>query len=180
MVRRVRLTLIVWLFSIVTAIAPKRAGDQLLAHLRGSTSGSRILSTSSAIATGEPPNCYSKMPNDVLSSSGANKTDSNNRYSPSNRDSTEQNSLDNLWTWTVNGSKIDGTLSFLTGAVELIQRILAYWRDQVLTWWSKLQQRVSRWSSGTEFSIEDEEDSDEGEYEDTTDDDISEQRAVLR
>jgi hypothetical protein len=83
-----------------------------------------------------------------------------------------QNNLEDLWTWSINGSKIDGSLSFLTGAVKVVQKVLSYWRDEVLTWWDRFRNRCSRWTSGVESSEEEGETSDEGDDAETTDEDI--------
>ena len=92
--------------------------------------------------------------------------------SPKTNCTAGQNNFEDLWTWSINGSKIDGSLSFLTGAVKLVQKVLSYWRDEVLTWWDRFRIRYSRWISGVESSEEEGETSDEGEYAETTDEEI--------
>jgi hypothetical protein len=52
-----------------------------------------------------------------------------------------QNNIDSLWTWSINGAKVAGSLAILTGSVKIIQAVLAYWRDEVLTWWGRVKRR---------------------------------------
>jgi hypothetical protein len=52
-----------------------------------------------------------------------------------------QNNVDTLWTWSINGAKVAGSLVLLTGAIKVIQGILGYWRDEVLTWWNRMKRR---------------------------------------
>jgi hypothetical protein len=54
-----------------------------------------------------------------------------------------QNNIDNLWTWSINGAKVAGSLAILTGSIKVIQVVLAYWRDEVLTWWDRVKRRWS-------------------------------------
>jgi hypothetical protein len=73
-----------------------------------------------------------------------------------------QNNIDDLWTWSLNGAKIAGSLAIFTGSVKLIQAVMAYWRDEVLTLWDRAKRRWNRLSTGLETSddSEDEEDYD--------------------
>lgn len=73
-----------------------------------------------------------------------------------------QNNVDDLWTWSLNGAKIAGSLAIFTGSVKVIQAVMAYWRDEVLTWWDRVKRRWNRLSTGLESSddSEDEEDYD--------------------
>jgi hypothetical protein len=73
-----------------------------------------------------------------------------------------QNNIDDLWTWSLNGAKIAGSLAIFTGSVKVIQAVMAYWRDEVLTWWDRVKRRWNRLSTGLESSddSEDEEDYD--------------------
>ena len=52
-----------------------------------------------------------------------------------------QNNIDSLWTWSINGAKIAGSLVIFTGSIKIIQAVLAYWRDEVMTWWVRMQRR---------------------------------------
>jgi hypothetical protein len=52
-----------------------------------------------------------------------------------------ENSIGDLWTWSINGAKIAASLAILTGSIKVIQALMGYWRDQVLTWWARLRQR---------------------------------------
>jgi hypothetical protein len=54
-----------------------------------------------------------------------------------------QNNIDHLWTWSINGAKVAGSLAILTGSIKVIQAVLAYWRDEVLTWWDRVKRRWS-------------------------------------
>jgi hypothetical protein len=56
-------------------------------------------------------------------------------------ESNAQNNIDSLWTWSINGAKVAGSLAILTGSVKIIQAVLAYWRDEVLTWWGRVKRR---------------------------------------
>jgi hypothetical protein len=59
----------------------------------------------------------------------------------SSGDNEIQNNVDTLWTWSINGAKVAGSLVLLTGAIKVIQGILGYWRDEVLTWWNRMKRR---------------------------------------
>ena len=63
-----------------------------------------------------------------------------------------QNNIDSLWTWSINGAKVAGSLALLTGSIKVIQAVLGYWRDEVLTWWDRFKRRFSRLSSEPESS----------------------------
>ena len=67
-----------------------------------------------------------------------------------------QNNVDALWTWSVNGAKVAGSFVIITGAIKVIQTVLRYWTDEVVTWWGKMKRR---WSTlGTkDISSDDEE-----------------------
>jgi hypothetical protein len=52
-----------------------------------------------------------------------------------------QNNVDTLWTWSINGAKVAGSLVLITGAIKVIQGLLGYWRDEVLTWWDRMKRR---------------------------------------
>lgn len=65
-------------------------------------------------------------------------------------DSDVQNNIDGLWTWSINGAKVAGSLAILTGSVKIIQAVMAYWRDEVLTWWDRVKRRWSIFWRGKE------------------------------
>jgi len=156
---------------MVLGSSPKSAEEESMSHLQIGISDSKILLPTAS--SRELSDCYNTTKNRSLDISTPKKTNSRDGIPCSNSKTTDdQNNLDNLWTWTVNGSKIEGSLSFLTGAVELVQNVLAYWRGEVLTWWSKFQRRISRWSSGIESIDKNEEENTEQEFEDTTEDEI--------
>ena len=96
-----------------------------------------------------------------------------NTIEPSADDTAEvehQNNLDTLWTWSINGTKIAGSLTFFTGTIKLIRAVLRYWSDEVLTWWDRFNRRLGQLSSGAETSDEEEASTEEeDEYEDDLD-----------
>jgi hypothetical protein len=68
-----------------------------------------------------------------------------------------QNNIDELWTWSVNGAKIAGSLAILTGSIKIVQAIMGYWRDEVLTWWKRIRRRWETLSTGMETDDDEEE-----------------------
>ena len=44
-----------------------------------------------------------------------------------------QNNIDTFWMWAINGFNITGSLSIFTGSIKIIQAVLEYWHDEVLT-----------------------------------------------
>jgi hypothetical protein len=67
-----------------------------------------------------------------------------------------QNNVDSLWTWSVNGAKVAGSLVIITGAIKIMQTVLRYWTDEVVTWWSRMKRR---WATlGTKDISSDDED----------------------
>jgi hypothetical protein len=67
-----------------------------------------------------------------------------------------QNNVDSLWTWSVNGAKVAGSLVIITGAIKMMQTVLRYWTDEVVTWWSRMKRR---WATlGTKDISSDDED----------------------
>jgi len=57
------------------------------------------------------------------------------------RETEVQNNVDALWTWSINGAKVAGSLVIITGAIKIIQTVLRYWTDEVVTWWGKMKRR---------------------------------------
>lgn len=66
-----------------------------------------------------------------------------------------QNNIDALWTWSINGAKLAGSLVLLTGAVKIVQGVLKYWRDEVIVWWNRMKRRWATLSTD-EVSSDDE------------------------
>src|SRR5271170_6121269 len=167
MLLRVHFTSLIWFYSVIIGCYSKRGGFQSAYNLTTVSSDLRSLAVGKIKS---PVRC--NMTQNYSNHSATVQPNSGNQTQSSKTNSMGQNNLDDLWTWSINGSKIDGSLSFLTGAVKLVEKVLSYWRDEVLTWWDRFQNRCSRWSSGIELSEEDEEEtSDEGEFEETTDED---------
>jgi hypothetical protein len=68
-----------------------------------------------------------------------------------------QNNIDELWTWSINGAKIAGSLAIFTGSIKIVQAIMGYWRDEVLTWWKRIRRRWETLSTGMETDDDEEE-----------------------
>ena len=74
---------------------------------------------------------------------------------PGTRTPGVQNNIDDLWTWSINGAKIAGSFALITGSIAVIQALLRYWRDSVLTWWARAKRRWNNVESSDEEETSD-------------------------
>jgi hypothetical protein len=118
---KVILSSILWSFLCVPALALKPRNDS-------PTVGHLLIPT--AVTAPEPPS-LPDMQSSIQQDASAIGSEEPNA----------QNNIDSLWTWSINGAKVAGSLAILTGSVKIIQAVLAYWRDEVLTWWGRVKQR---------------------------------------
>jgi hypothetical protein len=118
--RRVKVILssILWSFLCVPALALELSNAPTVGHL--------LIPT--AVTAPEPP--LTDMRRSIEQDASARSEEPN-----------AQNNIDSLWTWSINGAKVAGSLAILTGSVKIIQAVLAYWRDGVLTWWGRVKRR---------------------------------------
>ena len=119
--RRIKVILssVLWSFLCVPALALEPSNNS-------PTVGHLLIPT--AVTAPEPP--LPDMRRSVQQDASARSEEPN-----------AQNNIDSLWTWSINGAKVAGSLAILTGSVKIIQAVLAYWRDEVLTWWGRVKRR---------------------------------------